>query len=230
MNNHKIPVILVDNFFDDPDAIRNYALSLEFKKTEGSYPGLRTNLLDTINPVFFNELSLKIFSLLFDFQTQRVGGHLQACFQIITEDYEEGWVHSDLNDWALAGIIYLNPNAPLTGGTSLYKLKDGNEHPKTNDYKDKFYSKENIDINDYRKHRNEHNNHYEKTLEISNVYNRLVMYNTDRLHRGDIFFGNDFQTGRLTLVFFAKIYNDGVLCPIERMSNQQITKLGNGTK
>lgn len=221
----KIPVMIVDDFFDNPDQIRDYALSLDFKKTSGSYPGLRTELIDTLNFDLFNTLGRKIFSLLYDFNVHNAGGHLQACFQVIDKNCEEGWVHSDLStdDWSVAGVIYLTPNAPLTSGTSIYRLKSGLTEPKQNSLKDEFYSGNSIDINQYRVQRDSFNNQYEKTLEVSNIYNRLVMYNTKQFHRGDVFFGNDILSSRLTLVFFAKILGN-VPTPTERC--EQVMILG----
>jgi hypothetical protein len=220
---HKIPALVVDNFFEDPDIIRNYALSLDYSKTDDNYPGVRTELLDTLNPELFKSLSMRLFSLLYDFNVQPAGGHVQACFQIITEDYEEGWVHSDLSTdgWSVAGVIYLTPNAPLDGGTSLYRLR-ADEHPVQNEFKNKFYSNKHVDITNYRKERDAFNQHYEKTLTVSNVYNRLVMYNTNQLHRGDKFFGLSRNTGRLTLVFFAKVLGQQ-LTPVPRMQTYKIT-------
>jgi hypothetical protein len=218
----KIPVMVVDDFFEDPDSIRNYALSLDYAKPDDNYPGVRTELLDTLNDTLFKSLSLRLFSLLYDFKVHRAGGHVQACFQLITEEYEEGWVHSDLStdDWCIAGVVYLTPNAPLSGGTSLYKLTTAT-HPEQSKHKNVFYSNAAIDIDTYRKARDTFNDHYEKTMQISNVYNRLVMYNTNQLHRGDIFFGNNKENGRLTLVFFAKILGEE-LPPISRMNTHKI--------
>jgi hypothetical protein len=179
--------------------------------------------LDQLNPEFFKSLSTRLFSLLYDFNVQQAGGYVQACFQLITEDYEEGWVHSDLSTdgWCMAGVIYLTPNAPLDGGTSLYRLRT-DQHPTQNEFKNKFYSNEHVNISDYRNERNAFNQHYEKTLEIGNVYNRLVMYNTEQLHRGDKFFGLSRETSRLTLVFFAKVLGDQPT-PVPRMQTYKIT-------
>ena len=220
---HKIPVLVVDNFFEDPDAVRNFALSLDYSEKEDNYPGVRTELLDTINPEFFKSLSMRLFSLLYDFNIQPTGGYVQACFQLITEDYEEGWVHSDLSTdgWCMAGVIYLTPHAPLDGGTSLYRLTTS-QHPTQDEFKNKFYLNQHVNISNYRQARDTFNQHYDKTLEVGNVYNRLVMYNTEQLHRGDKFFGLGKDTGRLTLVFFAKILGDQ-MTPVPRMHTYKIT-------
>lgn len=228
---HKIPVLVVDDFFEDPYAIRDYALSLKYNKTDGVYPGVRSELLNEVNPVFFNDFSLRLFSLLFDFRVHGAGGYVEACFQLITEDYQEGWVHSDLSsdDWSMAGVIYLTPDAPLAGGTSLYRLKS-NINPPENKLKQDFYNNNPVNLDTYKLQRNAFNECYERTLEVGNVFNRLVMYNTSQFHKGDTFFGNSLHTGRLTLVFFAKInMSDNVSTPIERMQDYKITEIKYGT-
>ena len=37
----RVNLIVADNFYDDPDSVRNFALSQEFS-VRGNYPGLRT--------------------------------------------------------------------------------------------------------------------------------------------------------------------------------------------
>ena len=52
MNPNKIfPILCQDDFFDNPDEIREYALSLDYKSDEnGHWPGVRTRPLHEINP------------------------------------------------------------------------------------------------------------------------------------------------------------------------------------
>ena len=47
-----IPTSCVDDFYEDPDSIREYALSLDYKKEKGNYPGVRTKDLSYINKDF----------------------------------------------------------------------------------------------------------------------------------------------------------------------------------
>ena len=47
-----IPTSCVDDFYEDPDSIREYALSLDYKKQKGNYPGVRTKDLSSINKDF----------------------------------------------------------------------------------------------------------------------------------------------------------------------------------
>ena len=54
------PISIFDNFYNNPDAVREYALSLEYTKITGFFPGYRTECLSTINKEFW-ELSYQKF-------------------------------------------------------------------------------------------------------------------------------------------------------------------------
>ena len=55
-----IPASCVDNFWDDPDSIRDYALSLDYKSPDENtyFPGLRTDCLSTVDNNYY-ESSVK---------------------------------------------------------------------------------------------------------------------------------------------------------------------------
>jgi hypothetical protein len=227
--NSIIPVSIVDNFFDDPDAIRNYALSLEYRLGAGYYPGLRSNLIDQLDISLEKYIGEKILSLFFDLDNHTVSWDIEMSFQLISEKYEEGWVHNDLThkQWDIAGVIYLTPNAPLDGGTLIYQKNPEINYNDINmsvynDVKHKFYQDVTVDLDNYRALRDDLNSKFSVTLEINNVYNRLVIYNTNELHRANKFFGLNKNDSRLTLVFFAKI-NNFTSSPIARSKN--ITKI-----
>ena len=52
-----VPLIVFDKFYRDPDGIREFALSLDYK-TEGHYPGTRTVPLNEIDQNLFEDMSL----------------------------------------------------------------------------------------------------------------------------------------------------------------------------
>ena len=65
------PTICVDDFYKNPDQIRQFALNLEYNNKDnatGDYPGKRTELLHLTHPNFFNTFCQKLFSIYFDFQ------------------------------------------------------------------------------------------------------------------------------------------------------------------
>ena len=41
-----IPISCVDNFYEDPDSIRKFALSLDYNKEDGNYPIIQSKLIN----------------------------------------------------------------------------------------------------------------------------------------------------------------------------------------
>ena len=63
------PAVCVDNFYSDPDRVREWALSLEYKPPPaGQWPGKRSEKLHILDSKFFNDFCCKIFSLYFDLE------------------------------------------------------------------------------------------------------------------------------------------------------------------
>jgi len=209
-----IPFIIVDDFFENPDQIREEALKAEYSGGF-NFPGKRAPCSEYVATL----TAKKIFSLLIDMNKHVVEGSLDIDFQVVTETMGEGWVHSDAGDVYFAGVIYLTPNAPIDGGTSLYKsyknidkvLLDNYVHIKRDFYMRK--TKED-DVKSIRKNNNEL---YYKTLEVKNIYNRLVMYPGNEFHAAGKFFGSTMEDARLTLVFFVKHIASNSILPLDRM-------------
>jgi len=203
-----IPAGIYDNFFEDVDAVREYALSVEYTKHPGAVPGKRSEPISRLNPELFNTFQMKIINLMYGAGDYDVA--IDAFFQWVPEHYEEGWVHTDNlgmeNEPTIAGVIYLTPNAPLDAGTSVYKKTAASDLTvRSHGIKNKFYQDEPINMSDYRLERDLHNASYEKTIDVANVYNRLFIYNTTQLHRENRFFGKTINDSRLILVFFGNI-------------------------
>ena len=203
-----IPASIYDNFFEYPDAVRKYALSVEYSKHPGAVPGKRSEKISELNPELFNYFQMKIINLLYGAGDYDVG--IDAYFQWVPEHYEEGWVHADnaggVNEPTIAGVIYLTPDAPLNAGTSVYQKTIATDLVTTSHgIKTTFYQDEPIDMSEYRLTRDLHNARYDKTIDVANVYNRMFIYNTIQLHRENKFFGTTIENSRLTLVFFGSI-------------------------
>ena len=60
--NLKFHSVCVDNFFNNPDLIREFALNQEYFPTDGRYPGERTSNMWQINKTLSDYLFAKIFS------------------------------------------------------------------------------------------------------------------------------------------------------------------------
>lgn len=213
-----LPVTVVDDFFDNPDYIRDQALDLSFTKGY-SAPGTRAVCPENITKV----VAKKVFSLLLDMNKHIVEGQLDIYFQITTKEFEHGWVHSDVNNkYYFAGVIYLTPNAPLSGGTSIYKPinKDLNFDLFNNlqKIKNNFYTGKTDNLEQFKEAREKNNSLFYKTIEVSNIYNRLLMYPVTEFHSENILFGETKEDARLTLVFFVKHIASNSMLPIDRMN------------
>ena len=211
----KIPLTVVDDFFQDPDEIREYAVELEYAKGKGNWPGKRTRFLEEVNPRFSDSVARKIFSLFVDLESQNIKWEIESTFQIISEYFEEGWVHNDIcrEGWEIAGVIYLSPNAPLDAGTSIHRINKKvdvhNIDPRPFfELKHNFYLEQPVDIKEYREGRDFYNSTFEKTIDVSNMYNRLIVYNTEEFHKANKYFGTTDNDSRLSFVFFAKTLSE----------------------
>jgi len=204
-HNITIPTTILDNFFDNPDGVRQWAIQQPFYPSpDGRWPGMRTEDISKTNNLFFDLVVRKSLSLFFDLKTdEQISWNAKMMFQIVHENYDSGWTHHDgsFND-LITGIIYLNKNKDLAGGTSLMKLKDNIfvENNEVSQFKSQRFLKKST-IDEVAHHREAHNSQYEETIKVSNIYNRLLMFDSHLLHKAQNFFGKD-EDARLTLIFF----------------------------
>jgi Family of unknown function (DUF6445) len=207
------PATIVDDFFADPDSVREFALSQTFKLNSeiedpsvALYPGLRTDDLYNLDIGLFNVMCNQIFSLFHNFSpesAESLNWTVRSQFQLISNDWEDGWIHMD-DDTVFAGVIYLTPDAPKAGGTSLYKknsLYNFERYQELQKSKHTFY-RNRIKTEQYIKDKKEANAMFYETVNVSNIYNRLVIFDGEEYHGANQFFGTNSQDSRLLLSFF----------------------------
>ena len=207
-----IPITVLDDFFEDPDSVRNFALGQTFYPSQGHYPGLRSQRLDKIDQSFEQSFTQKVFSLFFDLNCHDITWSVESAFQLISSNFEEGWVHNDSSSegWNVAGLVYLSPDPSPNSGTSICSTSKNIDYSKLDlskftETKHKFYKGEPVDLELYRNYRNELNSNFSTTINVENVYNRLVVYSADELHKANNFFGEHKEDSRLTLMFYARV-------------------------
>jgi hypothetical protein len=188
----RVNSLIVDNFYTNVDDVRAFALSQDFGIT-GNYPGNRTKSFadDTIKE-HINSLIRPTAGEITYWTTDEYNGAYQY-----TTQYERSWIHADqTTTWA--ALVYLTPDAPLSGGTGLFRHKEtGLEMtPKLSDgtVDDRLMSVINKDSQDLTK--------WEMTDRIANKYNRLVLYRGDLFHISLDYFGTNKDNGRLFQTFF----------------------------
>lgn len=174
-----LELLIIDNFYANPYAVREYALSQPFD-VKGNFPGARTK------PYLPNDLKSAIQHWM-NPVGKITNWHEQygysGAFQLTTAS-DRTWIHSDhFNQWA--GVCYLTPDAPYTGGTGLYRHKESGEHKRIIDDHEGY---------DYTK--------WDLFDRVGNKFNRLVMYRGDMFHASLDYFGDNAQNGRLFQTFF----------------------------
>lgn len=187
----KIPsYLVVDNFFENPNLYRDFALKQLFGKSTGS-AGYRTSYVfrpDSLKQRFEQLLGKKIIN----WENYCVNG----CFQYCNKN-DQIVYHCDTQEYA--GIIYLTPNAPPDAGTSLYRSKvnglmkiEGAKSEKSipalydETFAKGFFDASQFDLVD----------------KIGNVYNRLVLWDGQIIHAASDYFGDDINNSRLFQIFF----------------------------
>jgi hypothetical protein len=187
----QVSSVVIDGFYNDVDEVRAMALAMEYN-TSGNYPGIRTK------PVYNQGVKDLIESIIQPYagKITRWDTEYTGAFQYTTQR-DRSWVHADQTTrWA--GVCYLTPNAPLTGGTGLFRHKATGltMAPKNPDgsYNMDIMSEIYKDSQDMTK--------WEMTDFVGNVYNRLVLYRGDIFHTSLDYFGRDINDGRLFQTFF----------------------------
>jgi hypothetical protein len=174
-------VIITDDFYSNPDSVRLFALQQEFK-VQGNFPGMRTvsflnqDVKDTIQSIIWNAGG--------EVLNWNEADGLTGSFEIATA-LNRSWIHTDhFNTWA--GVCYLTPNAPHTGGTGLFRHK---ETGATMESQLEVYESQDM-------------TKWDLIDTIGNKYNRLAMYRSDLFHTSLDYFGSDKLNGRLFQLFF----------------------------
>jgi len=186
-------IIVINNFYDDPWAIREQALEMAPFPIVNELPGQRTFGIPEEQSLELKQQFEKILGVnitewsLFKKRNEKNN----TAFQLITEQ-NTSWIHHDDTDWA--GVLYLTPEPDITSGTGFFTHKQSGifewdpSNPTTdfNLHEDRF---------DFSK--------WDCNLEVKNQFNRLVLYNS-RLYHSSMKpgFGVNYMNGRLTQVFF----------------------------
>ena len=188
----------IDDFFDYPDVIQNYATQLKYgPSSTGQWPGERTELLEKLNPILHSNICTRYLLNHYSYNDiNSVRFHATAYFQKISNKFSKGWVHTDYPNCHTV-IIYLTPNASLDSGTSLYRPKKVTMN-NINKLKQQF----NMGITDnekIEKYREEFNRNFEETDRFNNLYNRCIGFDASIWHGANNLQSND---ERLTLIIF----------------------------
>jgi hypothetical protein len=211
LKNYIIPTTVVDDFFDEPVMVKEFALAQSYSKDQfNQWPGKRSESIHKLNPDFFSN-TINKFLRIFYTENANIEWSGFGFFQRISDVYDQGWIHVD--GTLITGIVYLNEDNNAASGTTIYQPKILGEQMMHVDKRTESieYPKKS---KDYKNYREENANQFEESIVLKNKFNRLVAFDSHLYHAGNDFSNSD-QSDRLTMVFFLdKLYTDGF--PLQR--------------
>lgn len=220
------PVTVVQDFYDNPDEIRKYALMQKYTyrhemKSDIDYvfPGSRTKELRELSQSLYEKVCKKLITVFHIPEHDLMQLEIRTSFQIVEGEYGHGLIHQDQNT-IFAGVLYLTPDAPLGGGTSLFRKNATYDDAvywatiRKND--ENFKNKAPIDYS--------YHSMFDEVVRVNNVYNTLILFEGDIHHCANQFFGETKQNARLAQVFFVTKINANKQSsfPILRVKNQAL--------
>tara|TARA_B000000532_G_scaffold234378_1_gene218788 strand:- start:86 stop:754 length:669 start_codon:yes stop_codon:yes gene_type:complete len=183
---------VVDDFYEDPMAVREHAL-LQYYNDDPGYLGMRTRkqfFFDGMKEKFEEILGKKITG----WEEYGMNGRFQSNIAGTTLVY-----HCDSQKYAAA--IYLNPNAPYYSGTSFYAVKNYDAGPLGTANSIRHNSHPDLDLA-FNQHTFVDRTPYELVDTVGNVFNRLVIWNAGLIHSASEYCGWDIASSRLFQIFF----------------------------
>lgn len=219
------PVTVFDNFYEDPQKIRKFALAQDYiychelKNVDYVYPGSRTKDLSVLDPELYVKVCRKLMSTFHIQEYDALRLEIQTSFQIVGEKFGSGVIHQD-NNVIFSGVLYLTPNAPLDSGTSLFKKNEKFDEMKfikaLADNDERFRANQSISY--------DYHDMFDEIVRINNIYNNLIVFEGDIPHCANRFFGTKNDDSRMAQVFFVKRIdaNKESSFPLRRVRKNQI--------
>jgi hypothetical protein len=185
-------ILVVDDFYKDPDLIRRLALDQEYQADTRYFKGERS-LLKFLLPHMKEEFERLLGVTITDWTEQPANGSFQKT------SYMDPIVwHSDTQRYA--GAIYLTPKLPheigeqVGSGTSFWRHKNWacRRPPAEPEVHAEVYSEYNL----------LHPNAWELVDRVGSVYNRLVLWDGQLIHSATSYAAFSAAAPRLVQLFF----------------------------
>ena len=204
----------IENFYEDPEKVREVALTQEYQPASvlgGNWPGIRTIYLNNIVPDIYNQFINRLYNFL-GWPPDK-SAYFETSFQLCDQDDGNSWVHQDdFHQYTHIAMVFLQPNPQPNSGTLLYNIKEGiseedggkNWHHSLNTGDPRFYKiKKRFD----------------------NIYNSCILYSPSEWHKSDEYFGSSRDDARLTQVCFFREDSNRVSTPhlLEPPGNEDYT-------
>jgi hypothetical protein len=187
-------LIVVDNFYANPDFVRDFAMkNLDFSPSN-YHKGKRSTerfILEGTKEKLEKIIGREIINWNYE---RYANGVFQYCvandplvFHVDTQNY--------------AGMVFLTKDAPFDTGTSTYSSKiTGRKRFDDASLDEEAYvasfKGKNAEMNFY------DSTHFDKIDEVGNVYNRLVLFDAKQIHAPSKYFGDAIENARFFHMFF----------------------------
>ena len=182
-SNLHVSLVIVDNFYENPDEVRDFALDCKFFHHPDYHKGRRTDdayRFPQIKESFERILGRKIKN----WENYGTNGCFQICVAGDQLVYHfDGQTH--------AGILFLTPDAPPNCGTTFYRSKITNKMRVSDEEHSVVFQNGFLD-----------STFFEVVDVVGNVYNRLALFDAKLIHAASCYFGTNEQNGRLFQLFF----------------------------
>jgi len=183
-------LIVVDNFYYEPDMVRDYAIN-NLKFNESDYHKGRRSERFILNGTKERLEAILGRNILNWFSPSYANGVFQYC-----TSYDPIVYHIDTQQFA--GVVFLTPNAPLDSGTATYrsKITGQTRFDEFNELYDPTFKGVSNELNFY------DSTSYEVVDKVANVYNRLVLWDAKAIHAATNYFGDNINNARFFQLFF----------------------------
>jgi hypothetical protein len=190
--NFSLPTFMVvDNFYKNPDIIRDFALKLDFQENPKFHKGKRC-----INPGFRFPGLKEQFECILNAKIDNFDKYeTNGCFQYCIAG-EQAVFHSDFQQYA--GVLFLTPDAPPQTGTRFYRSRVTKKMKAGADEYGVVYKTGHLD-----------STQFDEVDAVGNVYNRIVLFDARLIHAAPLYFGTDVKNGRLFQLFFFDVLPKG---------------------
>ena len=121
-NQHE--VLIIDNFYVDPDYVRSLALSLDYNIKRGNFPGFSAYVSLDTTPIIelLSRLTGRALAAVNKFGNMYIFSTVCESASATSRLYPHPHTDGEKKDYDLfAGVIYLNPPEQCTGGTAFYQ-------------------------------------------------------------------------------------------------------------
>ncbi|MBN8480701.1 MAG: hypothetical protein J0L88_03815 [Xanthomonadales bacterium] len=201
-------LIVVDDFFSDPQALRDAALRLDYPPQQGAFPGRNSQqrlslpgLAEAVSRIVGEPLK----------PVEPLQSHAK-CRVTLAADEGRAKVHIDQSHWS--GILYLSRPRDCRGGTDFFR------HRRTGSDRAPIDAQELAAMgyasmaemhHDIIERDSNDDSAWEPTMQVPMRYNRLVLLRPWLWHTAGAGFGTTLEEARLVfLMFFASAHDPSV--------------------